>query len=462
MLNDKGCERAVLAGICQFGLEGFFEINDIIQPSVFTDTSNQLIFTCLEHLFASDVKIIDIPGIFSAANSLKYEKQICESKANQEFIRSLFNFPVELSNLRSYAIKIVNLSIARNAQAKLQKAYRDLEGITGDEDTEKIIEITESPYSELMKDLVRTEDGGDIGEEIEEYVQNKFDNPIQNIGIPSPFPIFNSVIGDGLRTGVHLCAARLKQGKSTFGKEVALHVAKNLKIPTIYLDSEMDSSEQKDRILASLSNLDIRKVEKGNLSQAEKDILIQSAKELKNVPLKHERISGKSFKEVLSLLRRWINHKVGYDDSGKVNPHLVVYDYFKLNDTADLKDMQEYQAMGFQIAALHDFCREYNTPVLSFVQVNRDGISKDSTDIIAQSDRLGWNAISLSIWKRKTPEEIGQNPKGGTHKLIPLEGRFMSKLDPGDYINYYFDESKSKITELKTRFQSESPDFGQD
>lgn len=461
MLNDKGCERAVLSGICQFGVEGFFEVSDILESSVFTDISNQLIFSCLEHLFASDVKTIDIPGIFSAANSLRYEKQICESKANQEFIRSLFNFPVNKANLRSYAIKIVNLSIARNAQGKLQRAYKDLEGITGEEDTDKIIEITESPYSGLMKDLVRTEDEGDIGEDIEEYITNKFDNPVQNIGIPSPFSIFNSVIGDGLRTGVHLVAARLKAGKSTFAKEIGIHVSKNLKIPTLFIDTEMSGEEQKDRILASLSSIDIRKVEKGNLSHAEKDILLQTAKDLKSVPFKHQNVAGKPFKEILSLIRRWINHKVGYSEDGKVNPHLVIYDYFKLMDVGDLKNAQEYQLMGFQISALHDFCREYNTPVLSFVQINRDGITKESTDVIAQSDRLGWNAISLSIWKRKEPEEIGQNPKGGTHKLIPLEGRFMSKLDPGDYINYYFDESKSKITELKTRFQSE-PNFGQD
>jgi replicative DNA helicase len=461
VLSDKGCERAVLSGICQYGSDGFFEVNDILESSVFTDMSNQLIFSCLEYLFAADIKKVDVSGIFSAANSLKIEKQVCESKQNQEFIRSLFNFPIELSNLRSYAIKIVNLSIARNAQGKLQKAYRELEGVTGDEDTNKIIDITESPYSTLMKELVRTEDGEDIGENIEEYVKNKFDNPIKNVGIPSPFPIFNSVIGDGLRPGVHLCCARLKAGKSSFAKEIAIHISKNLNIPVLWVDTEMSEEEQKDRILAGFSSIDIRKVEKGNLNQAEKDKLLYSAKELKNIPLKHQRVSGKSFSDILSIIRRWINHKVGYNDSGERNPHFVVYDYFKLMDTSELKDMQEYQAMGFQIAALHDFCMENNTPVLSFVQINRDGINKESTDVIAQSDRLGWNAISLCIWKRKTPEEIGQNPKAGTHKLVPLEGRFMSKLDPGDYINYYFDEAKSKITELKTRFQSESADFGQ-
>lgn len=456
MLGDKGCERAVLAGICQYGIEGFLEVSDIITTGVFTDIKNQLIYHCLEHVFVMDRKTVDIPGIFSAANSLKYEKQICVDTDDQVFIRSLFNFPIQISNLRQYAIKIVNLSIARSLQARLQKSYKELEDITGDESTDKILEIAEAPYSELVKELINTDESGDIGENIEEYVENKINNPITNIGIPTPFPIFNSVIGDGLRTGVHLVASRFKVGKSSFAKEIGLHVARNLDIPILYVDTEMQESEQRDRVLASLAEIDLRKVEKGNFNQQEKDKMRYVASQLKSIKFKHQRVSGKPFKEILAMMRRWINHKVGYGDDGNPNPHLIIYDYFKLMDTGDLKNMQEYQAIGFQISALHDFCAEYKTPILSFVQINRDGLTKDSTDVIAQSDRLGWNCISLSLWKRKTPEEKNQDGvKNGTHKLIPLEGRFMTKLDDGNHINFFFDEAKSKITELKTKYESQ-------
>lgn len=459
MLSDKGCERAVLSGICKYGIEGFLEVCDIINASVFTEIKNQLIYDCLEHIFTMDRKTVDIPGIFSAANSLKYEQQVCQKAEDQAFIRSLFNFPIELENLRQYAIKIVNLSIARSLQAKLQKSYKELEDITGEEGTDKILEIAEGPYSATIKELVTTESGGDIGDDIDKYVEDRLANPVKNIGIPTPFPIFNSVIGDGLRIGVHLVASRFKVGKSSFAKEIGLHIAKNLKIPVLYVDTEMQESEQKDRILASLAELDLRKVEKGLLNHAEQDKLRFAAKEMKGIRLKHERVSGKSFKEILAIMRRWINHKVGYDENGVPNPHVIIYDYFKLMDTGDLKNMQEYQAIGFQIAGLHDFCAEYKTPILSFVQINRDGLSKDTTDVIAQSDRLGWNCISLSLWKRKTPEEKGHDgARNGTHKLIPLEGRFMNKLDDGDHINYFFDESKSKITELKRKYESESTD----
>jgi replicative DNA helicase len=459
MLSDKASERAVLSGICKHGPKGYFEVSDLLDSSVFTDTKNQLIYKCLEHLLVNDYAIIDVPGILSAANSLRYESELFKTKEDTEFIRSLFNFPVEVSNMRSYAEKITKLSIARDAKAKLQKAFYKLEEITGEEEIHEIIDIAESPYAELMKSLIHNDDGGDIGEGIENYINNKLENPVKNIGIPSPFPVFNNVIGDGFRPGVHLVAARFKVGKSSFAKEIGMHISMTLKIPVLYIDTEMQEDEQKDRILASLSMLPLRKVEKGDLNQQEKDKLIYAGKQLKNIKFKHERVSGKPFKEIISIMKRWINHKVGYAEDGSTNPHFIIYDYFKLMDTGDLKNMQEYQAMGFQVAALHDFCADNKTPILSFVQINRDGLTKDTTDVIAQSDRLGWNCISVSLWKRKTPEEIGQDgPKAGTHKLIPLEGRFMSKLDAGDWINYHFDEDKSKIIELGRRYEHKQED----
>lgn len=455
MLHDKGSERAVLAGICRHSVEGYFEVCDILSSNVFTDSKNQMIYECLEYMFIRDIKKVDIAGLFSAANSLKYEDEISNSKEDKEFVRSLFNFPIGLENLRSFAVKIVNLKIARDAQSKLQKSYQDLNSITGDEDTDKIISIAESPYLELMKELVHTDEDGDIGEDIDEYINNKIENPVKNVGIPGPFPLLNSVIGDGFRTGVHLIAARFKVGKSSFAKEIGLHIAKNLNIPVLYIDTEMQADEQKDRILASLSDIPIRKIEKGDLNKQEIDKIRYVSNEIKGLKFQHKRVSGKSFQEILSIMKRWINHKVGYGENGKANPHYIIYDYFKLMDTAELKNIQEYQAMGFQIASLHDFCAENNSPVLSFVQTNRDGISKDTTDVISQSDRLGWNCISLSILKRKTPEEKGQERNlCGTHKVIPLEGRFMQKLDDGDWINYYFDEAKSKIKELGRRYES--------
>ena len=70
MLSDKGSERAVLSGICKYGTKGYFEVSDLLDNNSFTETNNQLIYSCLEHLFINNYEVVDLPAILSAANSL--------------------------------------------------------------------------------------------------------------------------------------------------------------------------------------------------------------------------------------------------------------------------------------------------------------------------------------------------------------------------------------------------------
>ena len=82
--------------------------------------------------------------------------------------------------------------------------------------------------------------------------------------------------------------------------------------------------------------------------------------------------------------------------------------------------MQEYQVLGFQITQLHNFMVKYDVPCLSFVQLNRDGITKESTDVVSGSDRLIWLCTSFSIFKMKSEEEIAEDKieKRKNRKLV--------------------------------------------
>jgi len=453
MINDIGTERAVLSGLIKYGYKGYMEISDIINIKCFTSELNQMLYKCIEHVFLLDNKEVDVALLYSAASSLGYQSQIVDSTDAQKFIRSLYNFPIELKSIRPLCVKILTLSIARKAQDSHKMAYDKLSKISGDESLIDILSVSEEPYFNLLGDLTQEDEISSIGNMVEGHVQNLIDNPNQSIGVPSPFPIWNSVIGGGLRTGVHLVCARFKVGKSSIGKETAMHCAGKLNIPTLYIDTEMSTEEQTNRMLAGLSLVDIDTIENGQFSKdpVKNNRILEASAKLAKYPLYHKNVAGQDFISILNYMKRWIHKSVGFDGA-LPKPHLIVYDYFKMMDASSLKDMQEYQAMGFQIAALHDFCQKYQTPVLSFVQINRDGLTKDSTDVIAQSDRLGWNAISLSIYKRKSPEEIAEDGiENGNMKMIPLEGRFMRRLDDGDYINMQFQGEFSAIRELKTR-----------
>jgi hypothetical protein len=151
-------------------------------------------------------------------------------------------------------------------------------------------------------------------------------------------------------------------------------------------------------------------------------------------------------------MRRWILQEVGFDENGRTNNCLIIYDYLKLMSADSLSNIQEFQALGFQITSLHNFCVEYDCPCLSFVQLNRDGITRESTDVVSGSDRLIWLCTSFSIFKNKSDEEIAEDgPEAGNRKLIPIVARHGPALEDGDYINMSMNGSIAQIVENITR-----------
>ena len=95
---------------------------------------------------------------------------------------------------------------------------------------------------------------------------------------------------------------------------------------------------------------------------------------------------------------------------------------------------------------------KYDVPCLSFVQLNRDGITRESTDVVSGSDRLIWLCTSFSIFKLKSEEEVAEDGiENGNRKLVPVVGRHGPGLDDGDYISMNMFGNIGKISEGQTR-----------
>lgn len=448
MLSNVGAERAVLSGLCQYGRQGLADVEDLISSSSFTELFNQIIYECVLKVIEQQDKV-DISSILAIATSLGYNEKIMKS---MDYIRAIYNFPIELDNIRTQAKILAKLEYGRRAQEKHKEVYNKLGNIKGTESISDIIALSEKPIFDLTLSLQSTDENPElVGEDAEELLQYLLDNPIDMIGIPTPWPRFNEVIGGGIRPGVTLIAMRPGVGKSTSAKDCALHVTENIGIPVLSIDTEMIKADQVHRAVAGISRTDIRQIETGQFAEKKDDVLAAGRK-LKELPWFHKRVGGKAFPEILSIIRRWIFKEVGFDENGKVKPCLIIYDYFKLMDKDTLKEMAEYQAMGFQISDLSDFCMQYEIPCLAFVQSNRDGITKETSDIIAQSDRLLWLCTSCSVMREKTEEEIvEEGVENGNRKLFFLKTRFGEPLKKGDYLNFHLEGKYSLIKELKTR-----------
>ena len=110
-LQDIASERAVLAALCQYGLDCLLEI-DFIDSSYFNNSLNQALFNCVHPAALSGNKV-ELTSILSKAGELGL-LSILNNPDEIGFIRSLFNFPVHKDNIVTYAAKLTKLKIARD------------------------------------------------------------------------------------------------------------------------------------------------------------------------------------------------------------------------------------------------------------------------------------------------------------------------------------------------------------
>ena len=453
-LEDLASERAVLAALCQYGLDCYLEI-DFVDADHFTDDMNQLLFHCIYKSVSENAKV-ELASILSAANSLGVHESI-NNKQEISFIRSLFNFPIHKENAKSHAVKIAKLKLARDLKKTLKACQKDLDATNGDEDVMDLISKVEAPILDATADIYQSSNKKTeiIGEDIDDYIEFLSENVSDNVGIPTGFPRYDAAIGGGLRRKcVDLVAARPKVGKSMFGDAVAMNVS-SLGIPVLMLDTEMSKEDHLNRMLANLSGVDINKISTGKFTEnpLEKEKVENAAQKLKEIPYHYISIAGQPFENILAIMRKWIYQHVGFDEAGVTNDCLIVYDYLKLMGSEGISSsMQEYQVLGFQITQLHNFMVKYDVPCLSFVQLNRDGITKESTDVVSGSDRLIWLCTSFSIFKMKSEEEIAEDKvENGNRKLVPVVSRHGEGLDDGDYVSMKMFGKIGRLEEGMTR-----------
>jgi len=460
ILCDPSSERAVLASILKYGEDAFLDISDLITETTFTVDSNQILYRCLKNICEKYPKPnIDIALIYASAQELDVS-HILNQKSEAQHLKAIFDFPVNLENSRKFAAKIRKLEITRQLHKQLDTIKDKLLDITGTENVSSILGVAEDAIFDFSASLSSDSESSPstMGEGLSEYVQFLQENKIDQVGISTGFPVYDQAIGGGLRRGtINMIAARPKIGKSLMVDNMGFHIANKLKIPVLNMDTEMTKEDHIHRLLAMITEIELSKIETGKFAESPNLLkkIQEASEELKQSPLYHKSIAGKPFEEQLSIMRRWLVKEVGLNDDGTAKDCVIFYDYLKLMDSSGMsQDLKEYQVLGFMMTALHNFAVKYRVPIVGFVQLNRDGISKEGTDTASGSDRIIWLCSNFTIFKRKSDEELAEDgPDGGNRKLIPIISRHGGGLDDNDYINCHMKGWCAKITEGKTKLE---------
>lgn len=465
---DHAAERAVLAGIFTYGSVVYDEISGLVTVSTFHLDSNQAIFKCLEHILKDmpDAKP-DYPSIISAAHSLKLDKFFSKSEETNH-LRGIMLMPVKQENVRKLAAKIKKLEMARELSVRHDEAKNNLIKVTGDESPDKIIAMSETPILEYVTELAMVGNEGpkQIGVGVKDYFKFLAEHVRDTVGISTGYKEFDKAIGGGLRKGtVNVIGARPKQGKTQHADNVCLYVAGVSNYPVLNCDTEMTKEDHWHRMAANLSGVPVDEIETGKFAKDsfKKKKVYDALDKIEKMPYDYLSIAGQPFEETIAMIRRWLTKRVGLDDAGVAKPHAIVFDYLKLmsTDILDSKNIQEYQALGFMMTELHNLMNRFGGRCLAYVQLNRDGVDRESTDVVSQSDRIIWLCSNFSILKKKSDEEMAEQVGSKiiyNRKLVNLAARHGGGLDDGDYINMYLNGSIARLIEgpTKTKLNLES------
>lgn len=445
ILKDVESELSVLAGLWQHGQDGWIELRGLVKNSTFTEHKYRIFFDCFVKVFEQS-KTIDIPILFSVAAQLGLIDYI---QQNIDLISLLEERKISIVNLGLVAKKIARLELGRFSQGRLRDSMSKLEQLTGEESGIHILSLVEKPSYEVQTVLNSDEDKGQlIGKGAIELIENLLKHRNIEVGISSGMKHYDEAIGGGFRRKIfNLLAARRKIGKSILCINIGLYVAQKLKIPVLYLDTEMTAKEHQARLLANMTGIPIRTIERSLFYNNPMFVeqLRKAACVLEKLPIKHEEIGGCSFEETLSIARRWAVKEVGYDEkTGQLRNCLIIYDYFKLVDSSSLKNMKEYEAIYYQATALNNFCKEMDLACLAFVQLNREMN-------ISQSDRLTWLAGSVCSMLEKDAEEMERDGiEYGNRKIVFDCCRHGEGLDSDNAINLNLEGPFARITEIGT------------
>ena len=143
-------------------------------------------------------------------------------------------------------------------------------------------------------------------------------------------------------------------------------------VPVLVLDTEMTTTEIQFRMAAANTGVPLWYLETGKW-RGDKNMeskVRNYFSNLKKHKYFHYHVRNKTIDEVCALIRRWHMKYVG-----RGNDCVIAYDYVKLTGEKVDKNWAEHQAIGEKIDKLKRVAEEINAPLVTAMQMNRQGES---------------------------------------------------------------------------------------
>jgi len=432
-----------LLGSLMLDKNAIINMADFLKPEDFYRKTHQEIYsTCLE-LFQKSEPI----DILSVSNRLR-EKNLLEEVGGNSYLTELINSVPTPSHALNYAKIVHRKGILRNlidaSQEIGQIAFNETEDtdVILDKAEKRIFSIAQKGLTQEFVPVKLTL--ADAFERIDKL--SKHEGGLR--GLPTGFTALDNILAGLQKSDLIILAARPSLGKSAMALNFAANIAIHQKIPVGMFSLEMSRDQVVDRLISSLSGVDLWRLRTGRLSAEGDDNdftrIQQALGILSEAPIYIDDAASPTVLQMKAMCRRL---------QAENGMGLVVIDYLQLMEPVN-PDANPVQQVSENSRALKALARELNIPVLVVSQLSR-AVEQRSPQIprlsdLRQSGTIEQDAdVVLFIYRedRYRPE----SSKKGIADIIISKHR----NGPVGRVELYFDERCVTFRNLETGVSSE-------
>ncbi len=435
-------EKSLLGGL-MMDKEAIYKIIDFFQPKDFYESDHQ-------DIYESMVDIIDKSGtidLLSVANRLE-EKELLEKIGGNSYLTELVNSVPTASHVSEYAKIVQKKRILREMIQAGQEI--SIAGYNEDKDVEEVLDEAEQKIFNISENSLRNRflRVGDALEEAFERIEKLTMDDTDTRGVPSCYPALDGILSGFQKSDLIILAARPSMGKSSLAFNIAQKVAMEEEVPVGVFSLEMSHDQIVDKLLASVSEVNLWKIRNGKLStkgETNDFTRIQEAMgKLSDAPIYIEDKSSFNIMQMKAMARRLQAEK---------GLGLLIIDYLQLIQPRSSSESMVQQMTEIS-RSLKGLAKELNVPVIALSQLSR-AVEKRTPKIPRLSDlretgALEQDADVVMLLYREDYYRDDTERKNITDVIIAKH-----RNGPTGKIELYFDKDITTFKSLDKKYSNE-------
>ena len=345
--------------------DAYEKTRQMLIPEMFYVPANMMVYKSIHSLAISNMPI----DVITVTEQLTKDGNLDRLDGGADYVANLSQIETKSANVEYYAKIIADKYVARQVIDAGNKMILEAKDKTIDIDT--LLKNAQSSIFKIVRDNKRTScrQIDVIAEQVAKNIQTNSEG--KALSISTGFKEIDEITS-GLQNGdVITIASRPAMGKTSFALTIAKNIAVDNKIPTLFISLGMTAEKAVQKITASICDIPINRLLKGQLELDERERQEKNMSLLKESPLYIDDTPNIDISELSIRARRLVVEK---------SVRVIFIDYLQLIHIPYRQNRSVHNEFADIMYSIKRLARELDIPIVLLSQLNRSIESREKFD----------------------------------------------------------------------------------